>query len=196
VPALGPTDVLSQAQRKALLRCLIDKVVIQRARRDQIHTRIVWRGGETTTLEVPVAVGALTELPTAPPRAQQIRGLFAAGQSDDEMARQLTPHGYRSPSQPSVLPSTIKGSRLTLGLMQQRSQSPPRRITGDLTVPQLAKALAITPPWVYHQIQRGTVAITRAAAPGRSLFPETPQTLEAVRQLQAGQRTARRYCAA
>ena len=65
LPALWTTDVLSQAQRKAVLRCLIDKVVIQRARRDQIHTRIVWRGGETTTFEVPVAVGALTDLPTA-----------------------------------------------------------------------------------------------------------------------------------
>src|SRR2546427_4701636 len=60
LPELWPTDVLSQAQRKALLRCLIDKVVLQRVRRDQIHTRIVWRGGETTTFEVPVAVRGLT----------------------------------------------------------------------------------------------------------------------------------------
>ena len=193
LPELWPTDVLSQAQRKALLRCLIDKVVIQRARRDQIHTRIVWRGGETTTLEVPVAVGALTDLPTAPQMAQQIRVLFAEGKSDDEMARQLTQHGYRSPSQPSVLPSTVKGIRLKLGLMQQRSQSHPRRIIGYLTVPQLAKALAITPHWVYHQIKRGTVAIARDAATGLYLFPDTPQTLEAFRQLQAGQRTALRY---
>src|SRR3989454_6435687 len=193
LPELWPTDVLSQAQRKALLRCLIEKVVLQRARRDQIHTRIVWRGGETTTLEVPVAVGALTDLPTAPQMAQQIRVLFAEGKSDDEMARQLTQHGYRSPSQPSVLPSTVKGIRLKLGLMQQRSQSHPRRITGYLTVPQLAKALAITPHWVYHQIKRGTVVITRDAATGLYLFPDTPQTLEAFRQLQAGQRTALRY---
>ena len=193
LPELWPTDVLSQAQRKALLRCLIDKVVIQRARRDQMHTRIVWRGGETTTVEVPVAVGALTDLPTAPQMAQQIRGLFTEGKSDDEMARQLTQHGYRSPSQPSVLPSTVKGIRLKLGLMHQRSQSHPRRIIGYLTVPQLAKALAITPHWVYHQIKRGTVAIARDAATGLYLFPDTPQTLEAFRQLQAGQRTALRY---
>jgi hypothetical protein len=190
LPELWSTDVLSQAQRKALLRCLIDTVVIQRARRDQIHTRIVWRGGETTTLEVPVAVGALTALPTASQMAQQIRVLFAEGQSDDEMARQLTQHGYRSPSQPTVLPSTVKGIRLKLGLMQQRSQSHPRRIAGYLTVPQLAKALAITPHWVYHQIKRGTIPITRDAATGLYLFPDTPQTLEALRQLQADQRTA------
>jgi hypothetical protein len=193
LPALWPTDVLSQAQRKALLRCLIDKVVLQRARRAQMHTRIVWRGGETTTFEVPVAVGALTDLPGAHEMAQQIRVLFAEGTSDAEMARQLTQHGYRSPSRPAVLPSTVKGIRLKLGLMQNRSQSHPRRIAGDLTAPQLAKALAITPHWGYPQIKRGTVAITRDAATGLYLFPDTPQTLEAFRQLRAGQRTELRY---
>jgi hypothetical protein len=125
---------------------------------------------------------ALTDLPTAHEMAQQIRVLFAEGTSDDEMARQLTQQGYRSPSQPSVLPSTVKGLRLKLGLMQHRSQSHPRRIAGYLTVPQLAKALASTPHWVYHQIKRGTGAITRDAATGRSLFPDTPQTLAAFRQ--------------
>ena len=193
LPELWPTDVLSQAQRKALLRCLIDKVVIQRARRDQIHTRIVWRGGETTTFEVPVAVGALTDLPTAHEMAQQIRVLFAAGKTDDAMARQLTQHGYRSPSRPAVLPSTVKGLRLKLGLMQHRSQSHPRRITGYLTVPQLAKALGITAHWVYHQIKRGTVVIQRDAQTRLYLFPDCPETLEAFRQLRAGHLSELRY---
>jgi DNA invertase Pin-like site-specific DNA recombinase len=182
LPALWPPEVLSQAQRKALRRCLIAKVVIQRARRDQMHTRIVWRGGETTTLEVPVAVGALTDLPGVHEMAQQIRVLCAAGTSDDEMARQLTQHGYRSPSRPAVLPSTVKGIRLKLGLMPQRSQSHPRRIAGYLTVPQLAKALGITPHWVYHQIKRGTVVIQREAQTRLSLFPDCPETLEAFGQ--------------
>src|SRR5207245_5435633 len=93
LPALWPTDVLSQAQRKALLRCLIDKVVIQRARRDQIHTRILWRGGETTTFEVPVAVAALTDLPAAHEMAQQVQVLFAARTSVDEMTQQMTQLG-------------------------------------------------------------------------------------------------------
>jgi hypothetical protein len=147
-PARWPPDGLSQAQRQAVLRWLMEQVVSQRARRDQIHTRIVWPGGATTPLEGPGAVGARTELPTAPEMAQQIRGLFAEGTSDDAMARQRTQHGYRSPSPPSVLPSTVKGSRRKLGLMQQRSQSPPRRLAGALTVPQLAQAWGIPPHWV------------------------------------------------
>jgi hypothetical protein len=193
LPELWSRDVLSQAQRKALLRCLIDKVVIQRARRDQIHTRIVWRGGETTTFDVPVAVGALRDLPTAHEMAQQIRVLFAEGKSDAAMAQQLTQQGYRSPSQPYVLPSTVQGIRLKLGLMQNRSQSHPRRVPGSLTVSQLAQALEIKPHWVYHQIKRGTVAITRDAATGLYLFPDRTETLEAFRQLRAGQRTELRY---
>src|SRR2546422_5537784 len=175
LPELWPTDVLSQAQRKALLRCLIDKVVIQRARRDQIHTRIVWRGGETTTFEVPVAVGALTDLPTAHEMAQQIRVLFAEGTSDDAMARQLTQHGYRSPSQPTVLPSTVKGIRLKLGLMQHRSQSHPRRIGGYLTGPQLPQALGITPPRGDHHIKSRTGGVQRGAQTPPYLFSPRPR---------------------
>ena len=77
------------------------------------------------------------------------------------MKRRALAHGYRSPSRPAVLPSTVKGIRLKLGLMQNRSQSHPRRIAGYLTVPQLAKALGVTPHWVYHQIKRGTVVIDK-----------------------------------
>jgi len=182
LPALWATDVLSQAQRQVLLRWLIDKVVLPRARRDQMHTRIVWRGGETTTCEVPVAVGALTDLPGAHEMAQQIRGLCAEGTRDDQMARPLPPHGSRSPSRPTVLPSTVTGIRLTRGLLPHRSQSPPRQIAGYLTVPPLAEALGVTPHWGSHQSKRGTVASTRDAVTGLSRFPDPPATLEALRQ--------------
>ena len=109
------------------------------------------------------------------------------------MARQLTQHGYRSPSRPTVLPSTVKGIRLTLGLMQHRSQSHPRRIAGYLTVPQLAKALGITPHWVYHQIKRGTVVIERDAQTRLYLFPDRPKTLEQFEQLRGGHLSELRY---
>jgi hypothetical protein len=122
-------------------------VVIQRARREQVHTRLVWRGGETPTFEGPVAVGALTDLPGAHEMAPPMRVLFAAGTSDAAMARPLTQPGYRAPSRPAVLPSTVKGLRLKLGLMPQRSPAHPRRLAGALTVPQRAKAWASTPHW-------------------------------------------------
>jgi hypothetical protein len=195
LPALWPTAVLAQAPRKAILRGLIAKGVLQRARRDPRHTRSVWRGGATTTLEVPGTVGALTALPTAHAMAHQIRGRCAAGTSDDDMARQLPQPGERSPSPPAVLPSTVQGMRRKRGRMQERSQSPPRRIAGDLTVPQLAQALGIPPPWGYHPSQRGTVVLQRDAPTRRSRCPDRPETLAAFGQWRAGHRRAGRSCA-
>ena len=122
-----------------------------------------------------------------------MRGLCAAGPSADERARQLTPHGDRSPSQPAVVPSTVKGIRLKLGLVQHRSQSHPRRIAGYLTVPQVAQALGITPHWVYHQSKRGTVVVQREVQTRLSLFPDRPETLEAFGQLRAGYLSELRY---
>jgi hypothetical protein len=61
LPTLWQQDTLSRVQRKALLRCLIDKVVLDRHVPDTIATRIVWRGGAVSELEVPCPVGTLRD---------------------------------------------------------------------------------------------------------------------------------------
>ena len=47
---------MTRERKKALLRSLIDKVVLRRLAADRISVRIVWRGGEISDLEVEVAV--------------------------------------------------------------------------------------------------------------------------------------------
>jgi len=62
LPALWQQGLLCQPQKKALLRCLIDKVVVHRPTPETVEARLVWRGGETTTLAIPVPVGAFADL--------------------------------------------------------------------------------------------------------------------------------------
>lgn len=95
LPEVWGAGLLSRAQKKALLRCLIDKVVIERAVRDRVRTRIVWRGGADTTLEVPVAVGAFTSLSEAGELEQKMVTLIGQGCSDAEIAKRLSAEGYR-----------------------------------------------------------------------------------------------------
>ena len=102
LPQLWDPPALSPPQRKALLCCLIDKIAVHRVARAQAQVRIVWRGGETTTLLVPVPVKSLAALPRGAEMAQLICALFAEGQSDAAMAARLTTLGHRSPSSPSV----------------------------------------------------------------------------------------------
>lgn len=187
LPQIWPTDVLSQAQKKALLRCLIDKVVIHRRQRDQVHTRIVWKGGDTTTVDVPIPVGSLAELSTVIELEQRLLTLHHQGLDDDTIAQQLTTEGYRSPlNTTQLLPSTVKGIRLQHRIFLKRSQSHPRSIPGNLTVPQLAKALNVSKHWIYDRIDNGTIAVARDSKTGLYLFPDTPRTLAQFRKLRAG----------
>src|SRR4051794_281031 len=55
LPELWHGSALTTARKKALLRCLIDKLVIHRSAPDTIRMRLVWRGGDASALDIPVA---------------------------------------------------------------------------------------------------------------------------------------------
>ena len=179
--------LLPTPHKKALLRALIDKVVIRRTAPDQVQTRIVWQGGATTTLLVPVTVGRLTDLSNFSEMEQLIIDLSQQGKLDDEIADHLTSLGYRSPKNPhKVLPSTVKTIRLQHRIFLKPSQSHPRQIPGQLTVPQLARLLDVTPFWFYDRINNGCIQITKDQQTGLYLFPDTPETLEKLQQFKSG----------
>lgn len=186
LPQVWDKQLLSQQQKKALLRCLIDKVVIHRSARDRVHTRIVWKGGDTSTLPIPITVGSFAELTTAKEMEQLVLKLSTEGKTDEEIARDLTAAGHRSPLRQYVLESTVKIIRLNHRLFRKRSQSHPRRIAGYLTVPQLGRALDLSRYWVYDRIDNGKIKITKDAATGLYLFPDQPATLEKLKELKAG----------
>lgn len=187
LPELWQSDVLTQVHKKALLRCLIDKVVIHRVVRDSVRTRIVWKGGDTTTVDLPIPVGSLAELTNGAELATRIVALSQLGLDDQTVALTLTKEGFRSPLRPTLLPSTVKRIRLEHGIMLKRSQSHPRRIPGYLTVSQIATTLNLSQHWIYDRIHNGTITMTRHEPTGLYLFPDEPNTLTQFQQLQAGQ---------
>jgi len=185
LPEVWNQDVLSQTQKKALLRCLIDKVIVHRSQRDTVHTRVVWKGGAVTTTEVPIHVGSWSE--QSAELEQHILDLHHRGLDDETIAQQLTAQGYRSPLDTTrLLTNTVKCLRLKHKAFITRSQSHPRLIPGYLTVPQVAAVLACSPHWFYDRIKKGAIGIKRDRSTGLYLFPDTPETLEQLRDLQAG----------
>jgi hypothetical protein len=179
-------DFFSQAQRKALLRCLIDKVIVQRTAADQVRARIVWRGGETTITDIGVTVGSLARLSFAADMEKRVLQLSRRGQSDEQIAAHLTRQGFRSPRHATVLPSTVRSIRLRHRVLVKRSQSHPRRIPGFLTIAQLAEQLHITPHWIYDRIHNGTIQGAFDTARKLYLFPDRPATITLFKQLRAG----------
>ena len=187
LPALWHHELLSQQQRKALLRCLIDKVVMHRPEPATVQARIVWRGGETTTLSIPVPVGSLKDLAGAQEMERIILERSAQGILDEVIADELTTQGYRSPMQSFVLPSTVKSIRLRQRQFLVRHQSHPRQVDGSLTLTQIAKMLDIAPHWIYDRINNGTIQITKDPTTRLYLFPDEPATLDGFKQLVKGE---------
>lgn len=186
LPELWSKGRLSSQQKKALLRCLIDKVVIHRVKRDTVRVRVIWKGGEVSTAEVPIPVGSLAELSQAKEMKSRILCLATDGRSDEEIAKQLTREGHRSPMRRAVLPSTVQNIRLQHRLFIKRSQSHPRQVSGCLTVPQLAEKLGVSRYWIYDRIDNGTIQVTKHTHQNLYLFPDRPKTLERFRKLVAG----------
>jgi hypothetical protein len=187
LPTLWQQGRVNQHHKKALLRALIEKVVVHRLARDRVQARIVWKGGDTTTLSIPVPVGALKDLTGAEEMERLILERSAAGQLDEAIAEQLTVQGYRSPLGQVVLPSTVKSIRLKHGQFQKRSQSHPRRIEGALTISQIAGALDMDPHWIYDRIHNGTIQVDKDPKTRLFLFPDEPETIEQFKHLRAGQ---------
>jgi DNA invertase Pin-like site-specific DNA recombinase len=192
LPELWRQRLLSWSQKKALFRCLVEKVVLRRTG-DQVHTRVVWRGGDTSSASVPVTVGRFSQLSDAQEIETAITSMARNGHTDQQIAAQLTTAGHRSPRSSRVLPSTVMAIRLRHGILLKGSQSHPRLISGCLTVRQLAKNLQVPPHWIYDRIHNGNIQIAKDPAARTFLFPDKPDTLRQFRQLLAGEISSLAY---
>ena len=97
LPEVWNSELLKTSLKKALLRSLIDKVVIHRIADDTVQTRVAWRGGATTSAAIAVTEGALSRLSFAAEMEATIEQMAYDGKSDEIIAQHLTAQGYRSP---------------------------------------------------------------------------------------------------
>jgi hypothetical protein len=189
LPEIWDENLLSQPQRKALLRCLIEKIILKRIAPDLIQTRIVWKGGQTTTFEVSTTVGAFADLSGAEEMERLTVGLFKEGNADKQIAQCLTDLGHRSPQKTYVLPTTVQTIRRRHGLLWGGTH----HVAGYFTLPEIAKQLEEPKPWIYTRIYIGTIQIAKDARTGLYLFPEEPATIEKFRELKEGKIQKRRF---
>ena len=117
VPGLWDDPATGDARRKALLRCLVEKVVLERGTHDIGDVRLVWVGGAVSELAVPRRVIGIDDLTRGTQMRRDILELAGQGLTDDVIAAQLTREGHRSPQcVDRVLPTTVQGVRLGAGI--------------------------------------------------------------------------------
>jgi hypothetical protein len=186
ITQLWREGLLRQAQQKALLRCLVEKVVVRREGGDRAQVRIVWRGGEVSTGQVALPAASWSRLECAAQVQETIVRLTREGKSDGEIATELTQQGLRSPRKPGVSIHVVRRIRLREGVVRERAPAPARLVPGWLTVAQLAKRLELSPSQIYDRIYSGKIEVARSAQWKMYLFPDRSRTLTLMRKLLEG----------
>lgn len=186
LPELWADPSVSREHRKALLRCLVDKVVLRRKARDAAAVRIVWRGGEISEMQVALPVNALAALPRGVEMQARVLELARAGMRDPDIVQALTAEGHRSTRLGSgILPSTVQAIRLRHGIKAawRCTRWPP--MPGWLTVKEAAARLSVPEKWLRRKLRAGEIR-ARLEPSGRYLIPDHPDALEALRLLRSG----------
>ena len=183
LPQIWADPATIDAQRKALLRCLVDKVVLDRGEHDVALVRIVWRGGAATDLEVKLKVNSVAKLTRGTEMRDQVLDLARNGTHDDEIASTLTSEGHRSPTcENMVLPITVGKIRRGAGIRVTKPRNRWSHGLSLLSAPELASRLNIPVNWIYVQIRAKRLLIDRQPT-GAYLFQNTSSVLDAVKNL-------------
>jgi len=183
LPRIWADPATTDAHRKALLRCLVEKVVLDRGTHDITMARIVWRGGAVTDLDVKMRVNSVAKLSRGNEMRDRVRELAQAGMPDEEIAAVLTDEGHRSPDcADKVLPITVQRIRMAAGIKVAVQRNKWRHGPGLLSANEVASRLGIPVNWLYVQIRKGCLLID-SQPNGAHLFPDTPSVLDAVRSL-------------
>ncbi|MCP3460394.1 recombinase family protein [Bradyrhizobium sp. CCGUVB23] len=183
LPQIWTDASTTDAQRKALLRCLVEKVVLDRGERDIARVRIVWRGGAVSNLEVKMKVNSFAMLTRGMEMRNRLLDLARDGMPDDEIAAVLTSEGHRSPNcADRVLPITVQRTRLAAGIRVAVQRNRWSHASNLLSPPELAAKLKIPVNWLYVQIRHKRLLIDRHST-GAYLFPDKPSVLKAIQNL-------------
>jgi DNA invertase Pin-like site-specific DNA recombinase len=187
LPVLWRQPGATRAHKKALLRCLIDKVVLHRMTPDRIGIRIVWRGGAVSDLQVEPAVHALDALSRGAEMQARLLELARQGVADAAIAALLTREGHRSARCSYVPVRTVQIVRQRHRVLRGASRTHPRHLPGWLTIAELARQLRVSRSWIDRRIRDGTIVIRRDVAAKRYLFPDTEDSRAALQRLMSGE---------
>ena len=183
LPHIWTDPAVMDAQRKALLRCLVEKVVLDRGEHDVARVRIVWRGGEVTDLEVKMKVNSVGKLTRGAEMLDRVLDLARDGIPDGEIAAVLTREGHRSPNcEDRVLPITVGRIRRDAGVPVIDRRTRWSHDTSLLSPPQLAVRLNIPVNWIYVQIRQKRLLIDQQPT-GAYLFRDTQAVVDGIRNL-------------
>jgi hypothetical protein len=169
VPALWAAPTTTVAERKEIVRQLVDRVVVAvDGTSERVRLTVHWAGGAQTVGELVRPVARLTQLSTYPQLCARVRALAAAGLRAAAIAARLNAEGFRPPKRHERFgPQGVLALMQRLGLDAPRSRSRARAGLGpdEWWLPTLATEVGMPRVTLYHWVRRGVVRARRQVVP-------------------------------
>jgi len=183
LPRVWHSETTTNAQRKNLLRMLVEEVTLTPLDEPELMTRVqvLWSTGAVSEFEVPRA-GRSRGTATSPATVEVLRELFEAGSGDPEIATELNRRGLRTGADRPWEEASVRRIRYAMDWHREATRSrraPDRNEDGLYSIRGVAAELDVIPGAVYHWVLRGLLVPTVRGGPGRPhWFELDPATME------------------
>jgi DNA invertase Pin-like site-specific DNA recombinase/DNA-binding transcriptional regulator YiaG len=168
-PALWSNPATPQRERKRMARLLIEDVTINKT--DQIHLHVRFKGGQTTSLAIPIPLTSWQARQTNADTLALLDRLLDT-HTDAQAAQALNAAGHHSGTGQPFTPSIVLHLRRSNGLPSHLERL---RSRGLLTIPEIAEHLGVSTTTIKAWHRAGLLTSHQANDKNIRLFdPPTP----------------------
>lgn len=168
IPALWDAPTTTDAERKEIIRQVVERVVVDGQADEHVGVVLHWVGGAQTTGALQRPVARLQQLSYYPQLTARIATLVGEGLGAAAIAERLNAEGYRPPKRREHFGRQgVTDLIHRLGLSQPRSRAEPREGLSEHEWwrPELARVLGMPEVTLYNWLRRGWVRARRQAEP-------------------------------
>ena len=166
VPALWNAEATTDADRKEILREIIDHIVVGiEGETEWVEARIHWAGGHQTYTRFRRPVGASSKLSYSGALMERVRELLDKGLSAAKAAEELRVEGYKTARGAAFSESRVRTIMRRFGLESTRVKArkdPGPLGTDEYFISELSRELQIGTGKVYSRIIAGTIPARKA----------------------------------
>lgn len=160
IPAIWAVPTTTNADRKELLRCLVDAVTVTaEGDTENVHVVLTWAGGATSSADLVRPVAKLEQLTYYPALVARIQELADTGLSPAMIAERVNAEGLRPPKRSDhFTPDTMRVLMRRLNIGRRAHRTPPAPPGPDQWwLNDLAHKIGMPPITLDTWIRRGWV---------------------------------------
>jgi len=174
LPALWKAATTTQKERQALVRLLLERVILNVIDgTEQVDLECHWNGGNRTLHRVVRPVARITALSTYPALVARLTELHGAGHSNAQIADILNKEGWHPPKRRDTYNGPMVQNRLVkAGIVAKKPMAPrdlSARESDEWTILELAALLEMPTATLHHWVQTGRLRHRTLGHKGNSI---------------------------